>query len=147
VPTPAEVVETVFTTANPETGSLPPPDMAWAVFEHGTVFFTTPGNALDASASLDDVAAAARAALGELGPVRVATPSADFTVSRLDGWYPDDPVWFIGFASDALATIVIEDFDSDLAAGMTGRAIRDSDHQAMRVVSVRNFRGERRPAQ
>jgi hypothetical protein len=56
-------------------------------------------------------------------------------------------VWFIGFASDALATIVIEDFDSDLAAGMTGRAIRDSDHQAMRVVSVRNFRGERRPAQ
>jgi hypothetical protein len=144
VPTPAEVIETVFTTANPESGSLPPPDIAWAVFEGGTVFFAAPRDGLDGSASLDDVEAAARAALGELGPVRVATPSADFTVSRLSGWYPDDPVWFIGFDSVTLATIVIEDFDSDLAAGMTGRAIRDRDHEAMHVVSVRNFRGERR---
>ena len=62
MPTPAEVVERVFTTANPETGSLPPPDMAWAVFEGGTVFFAAPGDGLDVSASLDDVEAAARAA-------------------------------------------------------------------------------------
>jgi hypothetical protein len=144
VPTPAEVIEKVFTTANPGTGSLPPPNIAWAVFEHGTVFFAAPGDGLDVSASLDDVEAAARAALGELGPVRVASSSADFTVSRLDGWYPQDPVWFIGFDSATLATIVIEDVDSDLAAGQAGRAIRDRDHEAMQVVSARNFRGERR---
>jgi len=144
MPTPAEVIETVFTSANPETGSLPPSDIAWAAFEHGTVFFTAPSEGLAVSASLDDVEAAARAALDDLGPVRVATPSADFTVSRLSGWYPQDPVWFIQFGSDTIATIVIEDLDGDLAAGLTGRAIRDRDHQAMNVVSVRNFRGERR---
>ena len=144
MPTPADVIEQVFTTANPETGSSPPPEMAWAVFEHGTAFFTTPNDELDASASLDDVAAAARAALSELGPVRVASSSADFSVSRLSGWYPDDPVWFIGFDSETLATIVVEEFDGDLAAGLTGRGLRDRDHEAMRLVAVRNFRGERR---
>ena len=144
MPTPAEVIEKVFTTANPETGSLPPPDIAWAVFEHGTVFFGAPAEGLDVSASIDDVEAAARAALAELGPVRVASPSADFTVSRLSGWYPDDPVWFIGFDSATIAAIVVEDVDGDLTAGLTGRAIRDRDHQGMQVVSVRTFRGERR---
>jgi hypothetical protein len=144
MPTPSEVIEKVLTTANPETGSSPPPDMAWAVFEHGTVFFAAPGDQLDVSASLDDVETAARAALSELGPVRVASSSADFSASRLSGWYPDDPVWFIGFDSATLATIVIEDLDSDVAAGLTGRAIRDRDHEAMRLVSVRNFRGDRR---
>jgi hypothetical protein len=144
MPTPAEVIEMVLTTANPVSGSSPPPEIAWAVFEHGTVFFTAPDDGLDVSASVGDVEAAARAALDELGPVRVATSSADFTVSRLDAWYPDDPVWFIGFDSATVATILIEDFDGDLAAGLAGRAIRDQDQQGMRLVSVRNFRGERR---
>lgn len=144
VPTPAEVIEKVFTTANPDTDSLPPPEMAWAVFEHGTVFFAAPGEALDASASLDDVAEAARAALGELGPVVPASSAADFTVSRLSGWFPDDPVWFVGFDSATLATVLIEDFDNDLAAGLTGRVIRDRDHESRQLVTVRNFRGELR---
>jgi hypothetical protein len=144
VPTPAEIIEKIFTTANPETGSLPPPDMAWAVFEHGTVYFAAPDDELDRSAGLDDVAEAATAALRELGPAVPGTSSADFTVSGLDGWYPDDPVWFISFDSATIAAIVVDDFDSDIAAGMSGRAIRDEDHQAMRIVAVRNFRGERR---
>lgn len=69
VPTPADVIEKVFTTANPDTGSLPPPEIAWAVFEHGTVYFSAPDDDLDLTASLDDVAEAARVALRELGPV------------------------------------------------------------------------------
>jgi hypothetical protein len=95
--------------------------MVWAVFEHGTVFFTAPDDGLDVSASLDDVAEAARGALGGLGPVVPGMPTADFTASRLSGWYPDDSVWFIGFDSRTLATIVVEDFDNDVAAGLTRR--------------------------
>jgi hypothetical protein len=118
--------------------------MAWAVFEHGTVFFTAPDDALVVSASLDDVETAAREALHALGPVRAGSASADFTASRLSGWYPHDPVWFIGFGTRTLATIVIDDFDSDLTAGLTGRAIRDEDLCTMRLVMVRNFHGEQR---
>lgn len=140
--TPADVIEKVFTSPNPDTGSLPPPDMAWAVFEHGTVFFTAPGEELAVSAGLDDVAAAAVAALRELGPVLPGSPAADFSPSRLAGWYPEDPVWFVGFDSASLATVVIGDFDTDLAAGLTGRANRARDHESMRLVVVRDFGGE-----
>jgi hypothetical protein len=143
--TPTEVIERILTTANPDTGSLPP-EAAWAVFEHGTVFFSAPEDGLTEEASLDDVAEAAHAALRELGPVLPASASADFSVSRLSGWYPDDPVWFITFDSDTIATIVIEEAPNDLVAGLSGRVIRDRDHEAPQLVAVRNFRGEQRSA-
>ncbi len=143
--TPAEVVELVFTTANPETGGPPPPEIAWAVFEHGTAYFTVPGPELGRDASTGAIADAARAALQELGPVRAGTSAADFNVVRLSGWYPDVPVWFVTYHSPSLATVLVDDFTSDLAAGMTGRIHRDRDHDSMRIVAVRNFADQRAP--
>lgn len=137
--TPGEVLERVFTTANPKTGSQPPPAIAWAVFAHGTCFVAPPSAALPATASRDALEAAALAALAELGPVHAGSPSADFRASRLDGWFAE-PVWFIGFDHPAIAAIVIGD-GSDLAMGLHGRSLRQADHDAPRVVLVRGFDG------
>lgn len=139
MPSPADVIETLFTTENPATGSQPPAQIAWVVFAHGTVFFTTPTDALPLDTSFDALADAARAALHELGPVIPGTSSADFNISRLDGWYPDDPVWFVAFDHPALATIVIE--DDELAAGLVARSLRQQDHEDRAIVLVRHFDG------
>ena len=141
--TPAEILERVFTTDNPTTGSKPPPQMAWVVFEHGTAFFTAPSDALAADASFDTLADAAKAALAELGPVHVGTSSADFNTSRLEGWFPDEPVWFVSFDHPAIATI-IESEGSDLAVGMMARSLRQQDHDSLNVVLVRRFDGTKR---
>ena len=77
MPTPEQVIEQVFTSVNPTTGSQPPPAIAWVVFAHGTVFFTVPTDAVPVDATLAALADAGRAALKELGPVHVATPSAE----------------------------------------------------------------------
>ena len=42
--TPEIVIERLFTTENPETGTVPPPHMAWVVFANGTAFFTVPSD-------------------------------------------------------------------------------------------------------
>lgn len=139
MPTPAEVIARVFTTVNPATGSKPPPEIAWVVFAHGTVFFTAPTDALPADSTRDAIEAAARAALIELGPVHVGTPSADFNPTRLTGWYPDEPVWFVGFGHGSIATIVTLD-GSDLVAGIAARQLRQQDHDAPTVVEIRSFR-------
>ena len=139
MPTPAEVIARVFTTVNPATGSKPPPEIAWVVFAHGTVFFTAPTDALPVDATRETIEAAARAALFELGPVQVGTPSADFNPTRLTGWYPDEPVWFVGFDHPDLATIVTL-AGSDLVAGIAARQARQQDHDDPIVVEVRSFR-------
>lgn len=139
MPTPREVIAHVFTTVNPATGSKPPPDIAWVVFEHGTAFFSAPTEALPVDSPPAAIEAAARAALAELGPVHVGTPSADFNPSRLTGWYPDEPVWFVGFGHGSIATVVVLD-GSDLVAGLEGRRRRQLDHDEATVVEVRAFR-------
>ncbi|HTR55596.1 MAG TPA: hypothetical protein VMJ10_33195 [Kofleriaceae bacterium] len=144
MPTAAEVLERVFTTPNPTTGSQPPPQIAWVVFTHGTAFFTAPNEALPATSSLADLAAAAKAALVELGPVHAGTSSADFSPTRLAGWYPDEPVWFVGFDHPAIATVVVMD-TSDLVAGMAARSARDRDHAEQTIVCVRGFDGRAQP--
>lgn len=140
MPSPAQVIAHVFTSPNPATGSQPPPEMAWAVFAHGTVFFTAPSAELPATASLEAIAGAARAALRELGPVVPGSPAADFHPSRLDGWYPEEPVWFVGFDHANLATIVTLG-ESELAAGLAARSRRQRDHDDPRLVLVRGFSG------
>jgi len=137
VPTPLEVVETVFTSPNPETGSEPPPEVAWALFKNGTAYVAVPDEELDATASVEQVADAARAALQ-------AHQSGDFTVSRISGWYPDDPVWLI-WLDDGLFAVVIEDYPHEITAGVVGRAARELDSASPELVYVRNFRGEQGP--
>jgi hypothetical protein len=138
--TPAQILESVFTSDNPVTGSKPPPAMAWVVFANGTCFYTAPSDALPATASRDEIEAAGKAALRELGPVQVGSPSADFNPARLDGWFPDDPVWFVTFDHEAIATIVVGEGD-DLTIGLRARSLREDDHDEQRVVLVRGFDG------
>ena len=140
MPSPEQVIAQVFTTANPVTGSLPPPRMAWVVFAHGTVFFTEPTEALPAGSSLGAIADAARAALRELGPVRVGSASADFNPTRLTGWYPDEPVWFVGFDHPGIVTIVTLDAEP-VTAGLDARGRRQFDHDEQLIVLVRGFDG------
>ncbi len=139
-PTPAQVLESVFTSVNPVTGSHPPPAMAWVVFANGTCFYTAPTDELPATSTRVEVEAAGKAALRELGPVHVGSPSADFNPVRLDGWFPDEPVWFVTFDHPAIATIVVHE-GSDLAIGLRGRSLREADHDEQRVVLVRRFDG------
>jgi len=139
--TPADVLLHVFTSKNPDTGSEPPPHMAWAVFANGTAFYAQPSEALPIDASFDAIADAAHAALAELGPVRVGTPSADFNSTRLDTWFPDEPVWFITYDHPAIVTILSSD-GTDLAAGIAGRSRRQQDHDERKIVLVRRFSGE-----
>lgn len=140
--TPASTIEHMFTTTSPS-GSEPPDPLAWAVLEHGTVFYSQPSESLPLGATLEAVERAARAALSELGPVVPATPRGDFQVARLDGWFPDDPVFFVTFEHPAIATVIIEEVQGDMGAGLLGRVARQRDHDAPRFVMVRNFRGER----
>jgi hypothetical protein len=140
IPSAAEVVEHVFTSDNPATGSKPPPHMAWAVFAHGTAFVTAPTDALPVTATFDAIADAARAALRELGPVHPGTPSADFNPTRLEGWYPDEPVWYVGFDHPAIATVIVAG-GGDLAAGLLARQNRQRDHDEQTIVIVRAFDG------
>jgi hypothetical protein len=133
-----DVATRVFTSQNPATGSQPPPEIAWVVFEHGTVFFSTPTDALPASASSAQIAEAGKAALRELGPVHVATPSADFNAVRLNSWFPDEPVWFVRFDHPNVATVVVMESEP-VVAGLEARRRRQRDHDEQVIVCVRGF--------
>lgn len=135
-----EIVERIFTSPNPETGSEPPPHIAWVSFANGSVFFTAPTDGLPMDASLEAIAEAGKAALRELGPVHVGTPSADFNPVRLDGWYPDEPVWFVGFDHPAIATVLVLD-TQPVTAGLEARGRRQIDHDELVLACVRGFDG------
>lgn len=135
-----DIVARAFTTQNPTTGSQPPPQIAWVVFAHGTVFFTTPTDDLPASASPAQIAEAGKAALRKVGPVRAGHPSGDFSPRRLDGWFPDEPVWFVGFDRPGIATTVVMDAEP-VVAGLEARRRRQRDHDEQTIVCVRGFDG------
>ena len=140
MPAPEEVIARVFTSANPTSGSPPLAAIAWVVFAHGTTFFTVPTDQLPLGASLAAIAEAARAALRELGPAAPGSPSADFNTSRLDNWFPEEPVWFVGFDHPDLATVITTDAP-EVSAGLQARACRDLDHDELSIVVVRGFDG------
>jgi len=140
VPTAEDVIAHIFTTENPETGSQPPAHIAWVVFAHGTSFFSGPTEALPVNATLPAIAEAGKAALRELGPVRAGSSAGDFRTLRLEGWYPDEPVWFVGFDHPDIATVVTMDAES-LAVGLEGRRRRQRDHDELAIVCVRGFDG------
>jgi hypothetical protein len=140
MPSPEQVIAQVFTTTNPVTGSLPPPQMAWVVFAHGTVFFTEPTDELPGGSALIAIVDAARVALRELGPVRVGSASADFNPTRLTSWYPDEPVWFVGFDHPNIVVIVTLDAQP-MVAGLDARGRRQLDHDEQIIVAVRGFDG------
>lgn len=138
----AEVVEHLFTSVNPETGSRPPERIAWAVFAGGTVFFATPSDDLPLTASARELARAARQALRQLGPVVAGSPAGDFSTSLLDTWFPGEYVFFITYDHPSIANVILAEDDDELAAGIIGRQIRAGDHATMEVDLVRDFSGQ-----
>src|SRR5882672_9498468 len=103
-----EILERIFTSVNPATGSTPP-STAWVIYAHGTVFFSGTRETLPADASFGMIADAARSAFSELGPVQAGTPSADFNPIRMHSWFPDEPVWFVRFDHEDIFTAVTLD--------------------------------------
>jgi len=140
------VLHHIFTNANPTTGAAPPAHVAWAVFEHGTLFYTFPNDDLDVDASVDDISRAAVDAIRELGPAHPGSPAGDFNVSHLDSWYPGDTVYFVTYDHPAIANVVFAAEVNEVAAGVTGRSARSADAEHPVVVLVRDFHGEERAA-
>ncbi len=138
----ADVVEHLFTTANPESGSQPPEQIAWVVFANGTAFFTAPNDDLPLDATAEELSVAARQALHELGPVVAGTSSADFSPSLLRAWYPGEFVYFITYDHPSVANIVFTSEEAELAAGLEGRARRSADYDTMQVALIRDFAGK-----
>ena len=136
----AEILEQVFTTPNPKTGSLPPEHTAWVVFARGTVFYSAPSDRLPVDVTFDVLAEAACSALKELGPAQAGTDTADFNPHRLDGWFPEEPVWLVSFSHENIATLVTMDAEP-IAVGLSGRARRELDLAEQSIVLVRRFDG------
>ena len=139
----ADFIHQVFTTPNPSTGSLPPEHMAWVVFAHGTVFYSIPSHRVPLDATFDMLAKEACAALKELGPAIAGTESADFNPHRLEGWFPEEPVWLVGFDHENVATLVTMDAEA-ITVGLSGRARRDLDVAEQSIVCIRRFDGTSR---
>jgi len=137
----ASVMEHVFTHENPATGSTPPEHMAWVVFEHGTAFFSAPTDELPLDASPEEILAAARIAMAELGPVIAGTAAGDFNPVCLDAWFPGEFVYFVTYDHPAIATIVIIDHEDSLTAGLSGRACREADLAGLTAAEIRGFDG------
>lgn len=136
------VLEHVFTHQNPSTGSLPPEQMAWVVFEHGTAFFSAPTDELATDADVDDLVAAARIAMAELGPVIAGTPAGDFNSECLSAWFPGEFVYFVSYDHPAIATVVVADeAQDDLSAGLVGRSRREADLEGLSAREIRDFHG------
>lgn len=135
------MLEHVFTHQNPTTGSLPPEQMAWVVFEHGTAFFSAPTDELAVDADMNELVAAARIAMAELGPVIAGTPAGDFNPVCLDAWFPGEFVYFVTYDHPAIATVVITADEDDLAAGLTGRSRREADLEGLSAREIRDFHG------
>ena len=137
--TAADVLERVYTTVNPVTGSEPPV-AAWAVFGNDTFFLTAPTDDLPGDAAHEAIREAGLKALRDLGPVVPGTPAGDFQCSRLDHFFPDETVWIVSFGPSEIGGVVVGP-ESDLEAGLLARANRDADCEEERVVLVRAFDG------
>ena len=103
------------------------PTKSWVLFEHGTcVIPVEPGT---------DLATQAVDLLREFGPVQVGTPAGDFGVLELE----DTTGWAVtGHHPDVLTYVAPDEVaeTTDTAVGLLGRAKRDEDGRALRVVHV-----------
>ena len=105
---------------------------SWVLFEHGTgVILPEPEG---------DLAAQAVALMREFGPVRVATPSADFSVVVL----ADHPGYVVTCHHPDILTYVgpdeVDAEPEEVAVGLLGRSKRNWDAEELRVVHVEDRR-------
>ena len=136
-----DVIEKVFTSKNPETGGEPPENLAWVIFENGTVFLAAPSEQTPLEIDFEPLAEVASQELKVLGPSIGGTPSGDFNVIKL-GWYPDDFVYRVTYNHPNIANIEVCETETDhLLVGISGRAARGKDAENLQVKFVRKFDG------
>jgi hypothetical protein len=115
--------------------------VAWVLLRNGTAFVAVPGADLPAEADFDALGSAAKEALAELGPVVAGTPSADFSVSKLDAWFPGDGWWFVTYDHPSIVTVLHAPGSTEVAVGFVARAERQADFDRPEIVLVRDFAG------
>lgn len=137
-----EVVKHVYTTENPETGSKPNPNLAWVIFENGTVFLTAENDEIDSKLTIDQIKEYAAYELYKAGEPVGGTSSADFTVDKLP-WYPKDNIYIVSYEYHGLFNIMIlEEDSSHLSIGLQARSQRAADFDKQLVRTVRHFNGK-----
>jgi len=136
------IVEHIFTTPNPETGSQPPAHFAWILFENDTIYLSFPNELTPLEASFDELANVAKEELQKLGSAMAGSPSGDFNVNKVS-WYPDDFVFMITYDHGHIFNFgIYEEETSDLTVGLVGRAARSEDAETLKIKKIRNFQGE-----
>lgn len=139
----AEIIELVFTTENPETGSKPPENVAWAIFEHETVCLITPNDNISTTASQEELADFALKALNDLGVSQGGTPSGDFNVSRVP-WFSEEYVYMITYDSRYIFNVLVyKEEKEDIGVGLFGRAGRNLDAENPIIKLIRDFEGNK----
>ncbi|WP_291728063.1 hypothetical protein [Bernardetia sp.] len=133
-----EILETVFTTENPETGSQPPEQIGWVIFENETVCLIGKSAGLSENPSAEEMADFAKKELLELGVPMVGSPSADFNVSRVP-WFKEQFVYMITYDSNFIFNVLTyEEETSDISVGMEGRSVRGLDAETPKIKLVRD---------
>lgn len=138
---PEDIVEYIYTTENPETGSQPPEHVAWVMFGNGTFYLTGVNDEVSLDADYDHIASVATQSLKELGRAIGGTSSADFGANKLP-WFPDEFVYMVSYNHNHIFNIRVQDEEADeVSVGFWGRADRSQDADELQVKFVRHFDG------
>lgn len=141
---PEDVVEHIYTTENPETGSQPPENVAWVMFGNGTFYLTGVSDELPLDTSHEQLAVVATQSLKEFGRAIGGTYTADFGANKLP-WFPDEFVYIVTYSHNHIFNICVhEEEASELSVGFLGRAARGEDAEELQVKLVRHFDGSTR---
>jgi hypothetical protein len=98
------------------------PDADWVAYQNGTVVFFEKSQIIDR----EDLLKKAKDTIDI--QVIIATASADFAASRLDTYFPDEPIWAVTYGyPENMATLLLDDSNNALTIGLAGRARRQDD--------------------
>lgn len=107
------------------------PEANWVVYENGTVVYHEK-SMVDEKQELIRLSNEAMSI-----PVVAATPSADFSVNRLNVYYPDEPIYAVTYSyPENMATIIRDGSENELIIGLAGREQRREDSQSIKVVAT-----------
>ena len=135
------IIELVFTTENPETGSKPPANIAYAIFENETICLITPNEKISLGANTEELSKFAKEALQDLGVAIGGTSSADFNVSRVP-WFSEEYVYMITYDSPRVFSVkTYKEETEDLVCGLAGRSSRSQDAEDLTIKLIRDFEG------
>ncbi|KAG2173910.1 hypothetical protein INT44_000023 [Umbelopsis vinacea] len=112
----------------------PKPDVAdadWVAYENGTVVMFTQKEVNDKEELIR------RADEAIAVEVHVGTPSADFTVARLDTYFPDKDIYAVLYSlPENMITIIENERGNDLSTGLLGRENRRLDWETRTIVAT-----------